>query len=120
MARILLVDDQALALEVLKDFLEEEGHTVVTAFNGAEAWELLQNDPNFDLVISDNTMPKMKGEQLLGEVRKRYPVLPFILYTGNPDPAVREFCSRNGAVLEPKSADGDIMRTVNDVLRQAA
>src|SRR5678815_884461 len=58
--RILLVDDERLLSELLAASLSAKSHTVVTAFNGEEGLrKFLEGD--FDLVITDQSMPKMDG-----------------------------------------------------------
>jgi len=66
--RILIVDDQDLALETLEHALTQAGHEAVTARNGREALELLEDD-SIRLVISDWEMPQMDGLELCRRVR---------------------------------------------------
>src|SRR5262245_2763263 len=66
--RILIVEDDSDAREVLQVFLSLEGHKVVTAQNGSEAWELFQAD-DFSLVISDWLMPEVDGLELCRRIR---------------------------------------------------
>lgn len=80
-ARILLVDDDVAIRDLYKEALEEEGFTVSTASDGALALRSLKNEP-FDLVISDVVMPEKEGIELLSEIRKSFPSLPVIIYSG--------------------------------------
>ncbi|MAE63925.1 MAG: two-component system response regulator [Phycisphaeraceae bacterium] len=66
--RVLVVDDEEMAREMLSNALSASGYEVTTASNGAEAWELLQRVP-FRIVISDWEMPEMTGPELCREVR---------------------------------------------------
>jgi CheY-like chemotaxis protein len=61
--------------------LEELGHDVVEAGSGHEALALLEKT-GFDMLITDQAMPRMTGLQLLDIVRERWPDLPVILATG--------------------------------------
>jgi len=79
--RILLVDDEPDLLDVLGEFLQDEGFTVVTAQDGVHALEILGNDPSFDLLLSDINMPRMKGFELIGRVHEQYPSLKSALIT---------------------------------------
>ncbi|HJT42536.1 MAG TPA: PAS domain S-box protein [Rhizomicrobium sp.] len=79
--RVLAVDDDRLVLFNTAAMLEDLGHAVVEANSGAEALELLQNQV-FDLVITDQAMPKMSGVQLMEAIRAHWPSLPVILATG--------------------------------------
>jgi PleD family two-component response regulator len=80
--KLLIIDDDPLNLKLLRTQLESEGHSVVEATNGADAWTTLQREV-FDGVVSDIMMPKMDGFSLCMEVRgnDRLRTLPFVLYT---------------------------------------
>jgi CheY-like chemotaxis protein len=79
--RGLAVDDDALVLFNTTAMLEELGHTVVEAYCGDAALEALREGA-FDLVITDQAMPKMTGVQLIEAIRAHWPGLPVILATG--------------------------------------
>jgi putative two-component system response regulator len=66
--RILIVDDDPIALEMLQNVLMRGGHEVVCASDGVEALELLGKGV-FALVISDWTMPRMEGVELCRRIR---------------------------------------------------
>ena len=68
MSKILLVEDDALLLEVMRNILEAEGYEVHPAVNGKQALGVFVN-LNPDLVISDIMMPEMNGFELLEAVR---------------------------------------------------
>jgi signal transduction histidine kinase len=67
--RILVVDDYFLNALVLEKLLKRKGHTVKHAGNGVEALDLLQNG-EFDLVITDISMPEMDGLEFTAKVRE--------------------------------------------------
>jgi PAS domain S-box-containing protein len=79
--RVLAVDDDRLVLFNTTAMLEDLGHEVVEAGSGDEALNFLERD-RFDLLITDQAMPRMTGVQLLEIVRERWPGLPAILATG--------------------------------------
>jgi len=79
--RILLVDDEKDLLEVLGEFLEEEGFEVVTAEDGVSALEILGREGRFDLLLSDINMPRMKGFELIRAARDRCGPLKCALIT---------------------------------------
>lgn len=79
--RVLAVDDDRLVLFNTTAMLEDLGHDVVEACSGQEALEHLEKS-GFDLLITDQAMPRMTGVQLLEIVEKRWPGLPVILATG--------------------------------------
>ncbi|MDD5307495.1 MAG: response regulator [Deltaproteobacteria bacterium] len=81
--RILLVDDEEVQLESVRNILERLGYKVVTETDGAEALALFRKDPGlFDLVITDQTMPRMTGTRLADELLRIRPDIPIILCTG--------------------------------------
>lgn len=81
--RILFVDDEEAMLYVGRNRLEQLGYQVETRKNPVEALELFRLDPDqFDLVITDMTMPKMTGDILIKEILKIRPDMPTILCTG--------------------------------------
>lgn len=81
--RVLLVDDEAELLEVLGRGLKKRGHDVATAAGPRAALDLIGKQ-EFDVVVSDISMPEMDGIALLRAVRERDLDLPVVLMTGSP------------------------------------
>jgi PAS domain S-box-containing protein len=79
--KVLAVDDDRLVLFNTTAMLEDMGHSVMEAVSGEEALELLR-EHRFDLVITDQSMPRMTGVQLMEAIGKEWPDLPVILATG--------------------------------------
>jgi CheY-like chemotaxis protein len=83
--RILLVDDEELVLAVEARLLGNLGYRIVTARSGTEALEILSRScEKFDLIVTDQNMPNMSGQQLAEAVADNHPALPVILVTGYP------------------------------------
>ena len=81
--RLLLVDDEGALADIGLRMLERLGYEVTTRTSSLEALQLFKNRPDaFDLVITDQTMPRMTGIQLAGEILKARPDIPIILCTG--------------------------------------
>lgn len=81
--RVLFVDDELELAELGEQILKSLGYQVVRATGSIEALEIFSNHPsNFDLVISDQTMPQMTGLQLTVELKKIRPDIPVIICTG--------------------------------------
>lgn len=81
--RVLLVDDEELLAEMGKDMLERMGYSVTVRHSSLEALNIFQNSPNeFDLVITDQTMPDMTGADLSRRMMQIRPNIPIILCTG--------------------------------------
>jgi CheY-like chemotaxis protein len=79
--RVLVVDDQEIICELIAEYLREDGHVPVTASNGMEALERYR-ESEFDLVITDQSMPELNGGQLARALKDQTPGLPIILLTG--------------------------------------
>jgi len=77
---ILAVDDEPHMRRLLEISLRQAGYRALSAGNGREALELIQQQ-QIDLVVSDLHMPGMSGLQLLSAIRKQYERLPFIMVT---------------------------------------
>ena len=81
--RILLVDDELFFLDALREHLEHLNYNVVGFQSSMSALNSFCEHPEyFDLVITDQTMPKMTGVQLIAEMRLILPDIPIILCTG--------------------------------------
>ncbi len=80
--RLLVVDDSVTTRTLVKSILEAAGYTVLTAPDGASAWEILQ-EREADLVVADVEMPRMDGCDLTRAIRKspRFRKLPVVLVT---------------------------------------
>lgn len=82
--RILVIDDEPSLRQSFTRILQKEGHDVTTAANGQEGIDLVSRHP-FDLVYLDIRMPDMNGLDVLRTIHERYPELPVILFTAQPD-----------------------------------
>jgi CheY-like chemotaxis protein len=81
--KVLLVDDHPEVRSTTAAVLEDDGHQVVEAENGAEALMLLKNRTcDFDLLITDYAMPHLSGTDFLREARLLCPDVPALLITG--------------------------------------
>lgn len=118
MTRFLVVDDSALARQILRDLLQKTFQaTVVDAVDGLDAIRRLDEDGPFDLILSDLQMPRMDGLQMLAVVRDRFPRIPIVILTafGNEEIAVKAI-QGGAASYIPKqivrSRLPDVVRTV--------
>ena len=81
--RILLVDDESIITEVVDSMLTFLGYQVTARQNSLETLELFRSNPDaFDLVITDMTMPRLRGDELARELLKIRADIPIILCTG--------------------------------------
>ncbi len=79
--RILVVDDEPMIREIVKSYLELDGHTVDTACDGQEGLERFLAG-EWDLVMTDAAMPRMNGDELAAKVKEARPGVPVIQLTG--------------------------------------
>lgn len=91
--RLLVVDDEPFNLEIIGEYLSDEGVVFDTADNGEHAWQMLQGSATYSLVLLDRMMPVLDGISLLRRMKTdmRLSGLPVIMQTaaGNPE-QVRE------------------------------
>jgi DNA-binding NtrC family response regulator len=79
--RLLVVDDERVALRNLEHVLKKEGHAVTATTSGANALGLLERQP-FDVVLTDLKMDKVDGMQVLRRSRELAPDAEVIMITG--------------------------------------
>lgn len=82
MARILLIDDDALLLDAVTQMLELDGHQVRTAGDGSQGLKTFRQGQDVDLVITDMLMPTLDGAQVIIEIRKMRPDMPVVAISG--------------------------------------
>lgn len=82
MAKILVVDDDSVVLDLVQDILRLRGHQVDTASNGAQAVERVRGG-GYDLVIMDRRMPVMDGLEAIRIIRResRFRGLAILMFT---------------------------------------
>ncbi len=81
MARILIIDDEDELRAILCKMLEQAGHEVSEAANGAQGLQVYEQDPT-DLVITDIIMPEKEGVETIIALRRADPGLPIIAISG--------------------------------------
>jgi PAS domain S-box-containing protein len=82
MISVLYVDDEEVLLEIGKLFLEKSGQFHVDTVTSAhEALQILKST-SYDAIVSDYQMPEMDGIAFLKAIRREFPDLPFIIFTG--------------------------------------
>jgi signal transduction histidine kinase/ActR/RegA family two-component response regulator len=117
--RVLYVDDEIGLASTVHMLLEDLGYQVVLCGSGEEALKHLRDrKPGFDLVISDQNMEGMRGEELAQECHRLYPGLPVIITTGQAglkDSAKLEALGVDGVLTKPVSAS-QMARAVSQAL----
>jgi putative nucleotidyltransferase with HDIG domain len=94
---ILVVDDEADARSAMAAMLERAEYSTVLACGGQEAMQRIQQDPPYDLVLSDMMMRGIDGMGLLAKMRETHPDTPTVMVTAIHDVAVAMAAIRKGA-----------------------
>jgi len=116
--RILIVDDEAQMRETLAVLLKYTGHATTATQDAEEALARLQQDPDYDLVLTDIIMPVRDGLSLLDEISLDYPAIPVVICTAIDDTQVATSAFRRGAIdylLKPFSRaelDSVVLRAI--------
>ena len=82
---VLVVDDDVLIAMTCADMVTELGHRAIEANSGAQALDIIAQEPKIDLLITDYSMPSMDGVQLVKAAREAVPGLKVIVATGYAD-----------------------------------
>ena len=121
MARILLIDDDAVTREMLGKLLENAGHEVVEAANGAVGTALFRKSPA-DVVITDILMPEKEGIETILELRREYPDVKIIAVSGGGTRLPSHSCLRaaevagaNRSFAKPLNVSG-LLTAVSELL----
>ena len=104
--KILIADDDALQRELLKGFLENQGYETLTASDGLEALVLFEREP-VQLVLLDQKMPGLTGEEALKKMKAMNPMVQAIMITAYGD--------LNTAVTVLKLGAGDFLEKPVDL-----
>jgi CheY-like chemotaxis protein len=116
--RILLVDDEPDIVEAEKTMLERLGYAVVASVSSVEALKVFDADPQqFDIIITDQTMPDMTGMALAKKIIEKRRDVPVILCTGYSEVLSEEEIQKAGIrelVMKPVSK-----KEMYEILRRA-
>jgi len=117
--RILFVDDEKAAVDVMQLMLEKLGYKVTARTSSIEALEVFRNKPQeFDLVITDQTMPNMTGKDLAKKLMVIRHDIPVILCTGFSEKIDERRATEMGisALVMKPIVMGQIAQTIRKVL----
>jgi DNA-binding response OmpR family regulator len=113
--KILVVEDEEGLRLFYEEELETEGYEVITAANGKEAIQKLEEDKP-DLVVLDIVMPVMDGMEALGRILGKDRKIPIILNTSYPGYR-QDFMSWAADAYVTKSSDlGELKRRIKELL----
>ncbi len=118
---VLVVDDEAIVRESIRDWLVSSGFSVSTAASGEEALRLASAQ-DFGVVVLDIRLPGMTGIKTLHELRALKPDIKAIMITAYPTPEFNEEAVKLGAldfVVKPVDPE-DLENLINKALRTAS
>ena len=113
MANILAVDDSHTVLTLYSIILQQQGHSVATAFSGAEA-EVLFDKHDFALVVTDFDMPGVKGDELSVRLKIKKPKCPIIMISSSPEPKSH----KADIFLSKPISTGELVKAINSLLKK--
>jgi DNA-binding response OmpR family regulator len=103
--RVLVVEDDPIVMQLVKDVMEEEGYNVVAAQDGREAYQILEQDNKFVAGIFDVQVPAIQGTDLLRHMQteKRLMNIPVLIMTTEQSAAIQfESFSAGASIFLPK------------------
>src|SRR5271170_3407586 len=116
--RILVVDDEESVRGVVAALLERSGYAVTTIESAEAALTRLQQDPDYDLVLSDIMMPGTDGLTLLDQICADHPGMPVVMFSAVNDTHVVTNAFRRGSIdyllkpFERSELDSVVMRAI--------
>jgi len=114
---ILIVDDEPIVRESIRDWLKDAGYQVMTAESGEEALEMIERQ-DFSVMILDVRLPGKTGITVLKEVKTLKPEIKSIIITAYPSTELAAEAMKLGAVdylIKPIAPD-DLERLIRETL----
>jgi two-component system response regulator HydG len=115
--KILVVDDEAIVRESIRDWLEDAGHQVATAESGEEALALVK-EQDFGVMVLDLRLPGMSGIDVLKKVKQLKPQIKSIIITAYPSVLSAVEVMKLGAIdylIKPVAPD-DLEKLIKETL----
>lgn len=116
--KVLIVDDEAIVRESIRDWLKDSGYDVGTAESGEEALKMIQAQ-DFNVMVVDIRLPGESGIAVLKEVRARKPNVKSIVITAYPSEETISQAKELGAIdylVKPLVPD-DLEKLIKDTLK---
>jgi CheY-like chemotaxis protein len=111
---VLCIDDEAVGLKLRSKVLELQGYNVLQASSGAEGLALFRS-ANPDLVVMDQSMPGMNGDEVAAQIRRISPATPLILLSACFD-LPRESRSLFNAFVSKGESPANLLRQMHQLL----
>ena len=118
--RVLIVDDEAIVRESIKEWLKDTGFDVTTAESGEEALDMMKKQ-DFGVVILDFRLPQKTGIEVLKEVKAVKPDIKSIIITAYPSDESADEAKKLGVIdyLIKPIVPEDLEKLVCDTLQKA-
>ena len=123
MAHILVIDDEDLMRQMLRDIIEDAGHEVSVASDGRAGLAALQEKPA-DLVITDILMPEQDGLELIRDLHREHPDVKILAISGGGTTVKLDFLPQaqelgaHGALHKPFGRS-ELLGTIRGLLERA-
>lgn len=117
---ILVVEDEELLLDLVRNLLEDKGYRVMTASDGIEAVEVYRDHKDqIDLVLMDIGLPGLEGREVLTNLKEVNPNVLVILASGYIDPQMKSELLKAGAkhFVQKPYVPAEILKRIRDVIR---
>ena len=120
--RVLVVDDDAELLELVRLIISKMGHEVVAAAGGREGLEVLEADRKFSLLVLDLQMPEISGVDILEKMSEQAIDIATVIFTAYPDSDLMDQALRYShiTVLKKPCDPEEIRRAISSVLHGVA
>ncbi len=118
MSRILIIDDELVIRQVLRKILQDAGHEIIEALDGAEGLQIFRETP-VDLVITDIMLPEEGGLKIISEIHATNPAVKIIAISALAYDAfaIAQKLGANAAFEKPLDMQ-ELLATVNRLLTE--
>ncbi|MBW7848178.1 MAG: response regulator [Bacteroidales bacterium] len=117
--KFLVVEDTPSNRLLIQTYLSKSGAKLLFSDNGVEALEIIEANPDIDLVIMDIRLPKLNGLMTTREIRKRNSHLPIIAQTAFAMQSDQELCVKAGCnffIAKPYRRS-ELLQAINSLIK---
>ena len=120
MNRVLIIEDEIVTAEAVKDALALDDISADIASNGKSGLEKFSSQ-NYDLILLDLKMPGLSGDEVLSEIRKQDPFIDVIIYTNYTDFAdIKKLANIGIGGYINKGAKADLSELIDAIKKKLA
>lgn len=118
--KILIIDDDLTALDIVDFLFEDKGYEVVRRTDGPSALQYIEGDTP-DVILVDLMMPKMSGQETVRNIRQRGFHMPIVAFTALDDPEAHEEAREAGCnlVLTKPCKPNVLVKHIEELLAEA-